>query len=84
VLWRDTEGDARLSYPGLIQTALGLSHLEKGNLRGAKGQLTKALDKLERYGDSFSGIDNNGFMRQVRPVLAELKVLPVSIKDSSS
>jgi predicted metal-dependent hydrolase len=47
-LWRGTSpGSVRLLYQGLIQGAVGMHHLSRGNMRGARAQLTKALEKLQ-------------------------------------
>jgi len=68
-LWRETSGPERLFYQGLIQTAVGLYHLGNGNARGAKSQLGKALDKLERYLPTYHGIDTARLAGEVRACL---------------
>ena len=46
-LWRGTSpGSQRLIYQGLIQGSVGMHHLSRGNLVGARAQLRKALSKL--------------------------------------
>ena len=69
-LWRETSGPDRLFYQGLIQTAVGLYHLTNGNLRGARSQFGKALDKLEHYLPTYHGIDTAYLAAQVRVCLA--------------
>jgi predicted metal-dependent hydrolase len=40
--WRLQEGPRRRFYQGLIQAAVGLYHLSRGNATGARNQLGKA------------------------------------------
>ena len=70
-LWRDTRGDRRLFYQGLIQTAVGFYHLSHGNLRGGCSQLGKALAKLEQYLPAYLGIDTQHLVQGVRWCLHE-------------
>jgi len=44
-VWRPTEGEQRRFLQGLIQAAVSLVHLQRGNPRGALGQWTKAQGK---------------------------------------
>jgi predicted metal-dependent hydrolase len=57
-LWRPSGGPLRLFYQGLVQAAVGMHHLSRGNLNGAKAQLAKSLEKLRQYPGKFCGIDN--------------------------
>ena len=65
-------GPDRLFYQGLIQTAVGLYHMTNGNLRGARSQFGKALDKLERYLPAYHGIDTGHLVQGVRACLANV------------
>jgi predicted metal-dependent hydrolase len=69
-LWRETSGPDRLFFQGLIQTAVGLYHLTNGNVRGARSQFGKALDKLGRYLPAYHGIDTVHLIEEVRECLA--------------
>jgi predicted metal-dependent hydrolase len=73
-LWRETSGDLRLFYQGLIQTAVGLYHLSRGNLVGARAQLSKAIPKLDERSGSATAIDAVALQRVLRKVLDELDV----------
>ncbi len=42
-LWRATRGPLRLFYQGLVQAAVGMHHLGRGNLNGAQAQ-TQQID----------------------------------------
>jgi predicted metal-dependent hydrolase len=68
-LWRESRGPLRFYYQGLVQAAVGLHHLGRGNLNGATAQLQKSLAKLEQYPEKFCRIDNRGFVADLRKVL---------------
>ncbi|HUI64819.1 MAG TPA: DUF309 domain-containing protein [Bacteroidota bacterium] len=69
-LWRESSGENRLFYQGLIQTAVGLYHLTNGNVRGASSQFGKALAKLEQYLPTFHGVDTQHLVSQVHQCLS--------------
>jgi len=73
-LWRETSGDLRLFYQGLIQTAVGLYHLSRGNMIGARAQLSKAIPKLDERCGRAAAIDAVALQRVLRKVLDELDV----------
>jgi uncharacterized protein len=78
-LWRVSGGPLRLFYQGLVQAAVGMHHLSGGNLNGAKAQLTKSLDKLQQYPETFCGIDNSKLVRDLQTTLHELTPRAISI-----
>lgn len=47
VVWKQAEGAERLLVQGLIQVAVALLHVERGNLRGARSVYAKACAKLD-------------------------------------
>ena len=74
-LWRRTSpGPARLFYQGLIQGAVGLYHLSRGNRNGARAQLTKAIAKLELPPPERCPIDAARILDQLRKTLESLGV----------
>jgi len=79
-MWRSTRGPLRLFYQGLVQAAVGLHHLRKGNLNGAAAQLQKSLSKLEQYPEKFCRIDNGKFTADLRKVLDTMTPQPVRIE----
>ena len=58
-VWQGIRGPARDFFQGLIQLAVGFYHLSNGNLIGAESQISKGLEKLENYGDSYAGMELN-------------------------
>jgi hypothetical protein len=71
-LWRPSGGPLRLFYQGLVQAAVGMHHLSQGNLNGAKAQLTKSLEKLRQYPETFCGISNRQLIVDLEAALREL------------
>jgi predicted metal-dependent hydrolase len=69
-LWRETRGPLRFFYQGLVQAAVGLHHLSKGNLNGSMAQLRKSISKLEQYPERFCQIDNGSLLNELRTILA--------------
>lgn len=78
-LWRQTSGPRRLFYQGLIQSAAGMHHLIRGNTRGARAQLSKAVAKLEKYPAHFVQIDNGKLVADIRSLLQNLQATNVRI-----
>jgi len=79
-LWRSARGPLRLFYQGLVQAAVGLHHLNHGNLNGASAQIKKSLSKLEEYPVKFCRIDNGKLSHDLRDVLNRMERLPVQIE----
>ena len=68
-LWRVSRGPLRLFYQGLIQAAVGLHHLNNGNLNGARAQITKSISKLDQYPDWFCRINNRKLIVDLKDAL---------------
>ncbi len=69
-LWRETEGPLRELYRGLIQVVVGIYHLHRGNLVGARNLLARGLARVERYPSPCVGLDLEQFCRGVCRLLA--------------
>ena len=78
-LWRTTKGPLRLFYQGLVQAAVGLHHLNRGNLNGARAQLSKSIAKLSEYPARFCRIDNGKLVQELRRVLERGEVAAIMI-----
>jgi predicted metal-dependent hydrolase len=74
-LWRDLSGPDRIFVQGLIQAAVGLYHRENGNLRGARSQITRSLDKLAGFTPGHHGIDTAGLVQELRGCLVRVEQL---------
>ena len=71
--WTGERGPRRLFLQALIHCAVGLYHWERGNSRGAAGQLRKGLEKLEAYLPVVEGIDTARLYREVASILAAIE-----------
>ena len=78
-LWRITKGPLRFYYQGLVQAAVGLHHLSRGNINGGHAQLTKSLGKLEQYPEHFCQIDNGKLITQLRQILEQGEMTSIVI-----
>jgi predicted metal-dependent hydrolase len=78
-LWRESGGPLRLFYQGLVQAAVGMHHLSKGNVNGARAQLGKSLEKLRQYPGAFCQLDNSRLVADLQVVLQDLKPAGISI-----
>ncbi len=65
-LWKEAGPDNRAFLQGLIQSAVAYYHQSTGNFKGAESQISKAIEKLERYPNTQSGIDLESFIRTLR------------------
>ncbi|MBV8138850.1 MAG: DUF309 domain-containing protein [Deltaproteobacteria bacterium] len=52
-VWNRSEGDDKVAIQGLIQAAVAILHLERGNREGAESLYAKARAKLDRLPDNF-------------------------------
>ena len=78
-LWRVTRGPLRLFYQGLVQAAVGMHHLSRGNLNGGRSQITKSLAKLREYPANFCQIDNEQLISDLRAILDRSEIAPITI-----
>jgi predicted metal-dependent hydrolase len=79
-LWRETQGEARLFYQGLVQVAVGLHHVSHGNLRGGRRVLERGMEKLKTYPSDYRGIDNRRLQRDLEPLLSGSRPAAVRIR----
>ena len=68
-LWREEQGSLRLFYQGLIQAAVGLHHLSRGNVSGGTSQLRKSLTKLDGFEPHIQGINVDRLRRDLQEIL---------------
>lgn len=73
-VWKAAPEPERELWRGLAQVAVGVTHLRRGNPRGARALLRRAADRLEPYAavppPPPHGIDVAGVIRETR-ALAE-------------
>jgi hypothetical protein len=57
-VWKATSGDHRELWQGLAQLAVGLTHVQRGNPKGAVTLLRRAADRIDPYAaDPPHGLD---------------------------
>jgi len=56
-LWQGVRGPSRDFYQGLIQIAVALYHLGRGNHAGASSLFERGLKRLDKYPDRYGGIE---------------------------
>jgi len=78
-LWKVTEGPVRVFYQGLIQAAVGLHHLCRGNEVGARGQIAKSISHLTKFQENPHFVDTLDLIQQLREVDKDLCPRPVRI-----
>lgn len=80
--WKRSRGSERVFLQGLIQIAVGLAHVQRGNLAGALAQLDKGSANLIGASDALFGIDVLGLQRQATVVRSVIQVLgPSGLRD---
>lgn len=58
-VWNHSHGEEKLAIQGLIQAAVAILHLERGNREGAQSLYTKAKAKLDPLPWQFRGVAIN-------------------------
>lgn len=48
-VWKSIEGEQRELWQGLAQLAVGLTHIQRGNAKGAAALLRRAADRIDPY-----------------------------------
>jgi predicted metal-dependent hydrolase len=48
-MWKSTAGTHRQLWKALAQLAVGLTHLQRGNVKGAVALLRRAADRIDPY-----------------------------------
>lgn len=72
-LWRGIENPERKTgCQGLIQAAVGLHHLSRGNSIGARSQLQKSIRNLERGSARLPELDVAQLVDQLSRVLEDM------------
>lgn len=79
--WKDAPDPERELWRGLAQVAVGVTHLRRGNARGARALLSRAADRLEPYAaDPPHAIDVQGVVQRARALVDTPEDGPVELK----
>lgn len=72
-IWFDVHDESRDLYQGLLHYATALYHLtKKKNTKGTFLQLTKALQRLNKFNGKINGIDVPKVIRQIKKLRSKL------------
>jgi predicted metal-dependent hydrolase len=70
--WKSRPVAERTLWQGLAQYAVGLTHVQRGNPKGARTLLERAAGRLGAYGPAPYGIDGPGLIAHAESLLADL------------
>jgi predicted metal-dependent hydrolase len=71
-LWLERFGEEKDFIQGLILTTVALHHFTRGNLRGARSRFRLAIEKLDRYPETYWEINLKNFRRRMNGVMHRL------------
>jgi predicted metal-dependent hydrolase len=66
--WLEASGDQKRFLQGLIQVAVALHHLRRGNHAGAGRLLTAGIEKLSGFSPRQSGLDIGNLLANLEPL----------------
>jgi len=73
-VWKATSGEYRELWQGLAQLAVGLTHAQRGNAKGAITLLRRSADGIAPYaGESPHGLDIAGLAGHARALAARIE-----------
>ncbi|WP_433475353.1 DUF309 domain-containing protein [Spirillospora sp. CA-142024] len=80
-VWKAAPEPERELWRGLAQVAVGVTHLRRGNARGADALLSRAADRIVPYQDAPPhGIDVEGIVRRARGLAKHPEEGPISLR----
>lgn len=73
-MWKASEGAHRELWQGLAQLAVGLTHAQRGNSKGAITLLSRSADRIDSYAaDPPHGLDVAGLAGHARSLAARIQ-----------
>jgi hypothetical protein len=73
-VWKSAPDAERDLWRGLAQLAVGLTHVQRGNVRGARSLLTRAGERIATWpGDVPYGLDLDGLARAAEDLVARIE-----------
>ncbi len=80
-VWKASPEPERELWRGLAQVAVGITHLRRGNTRGAEALLSRAADRLVPYEtETPHSIDVKGVVQRVRELAVHPENGPVTLR----
>ncbi|WP_433669834.1 DUF309 domain-containing protein [Nocardia sp. CA-136227] len=71
--WKNGPFAEKSLWQGLAQFAVGLTHIQRGNPKGARTLLTRASERLSAYGPAPYGIDSPGLVARAETLLMAIE-----------
>ena len=71
--WKNGPQDQRNLWQGLAQLAVGITHVQRGNIKGACALLDRAAARLTDSRPAPYGIDVDGLVAYARALIADLE-----------
>lgn len=71
--WKNGPPDERTFWQSLAQLAVGITHVQRGNTKGALGVLSRARAGLAEEGSATHGVDVTGLADYAATLLADLE-----------
>ena len=71
--WKNGPSDERNLWQGLAQLAVGITHVQRGNVTGARALLDRAAARLADSRPAPHGIDVDGLVAYARALIADLE-----------
>lgn len=75
-MWHLASGERKLFYQGLIQCAVTLVHVQRGNPRGVVTVWTTAQQKFEKLPGSYMGVDLADLQKRMAAFLEPVLAMP--------
>lgn len=73
-MWMEANRENREFYQGFVQVSVGHYHLICENYEGALSQLSKGVEKLEKYSDNFENINLAQFRQNINSIIKQISV----------
>jgi hypothetical protein len=81
--WKQSPESDRELWRGLAQVAVGLTHLQRGNARGAVALLRRGADRVSGYADTAPhGIDAGGIAQAAASLAAQIEQAGTAVVSS--
>ncbi|MGW4353139.1 DUF309 domain-containing protein [Nocardia sp. NPDC004582] len=71
--WKNGPFAEKSLWQGLAQFAVGLTHIQRGNPKGARTLLRRAAERLSAYGSAPYGIDSPGLVDHAQTLLMAIE-----------
>ncbi|MEE9212839.1 MAG: DUF309 domain-containing protein [Phycisphaeraceae bacterium] len=80
-IWRMASGNKKRFYQGLIQCAVTIEHIHRGNPRGAVTVFESATSKFVNLPDLYMGINAKYVVSEIGKMIAAIRALPKEMFD---